>query len=100
MLKCTHTHTNVSIYNFSSYLVLNPLTPNGLYSDRAVSRMATIVVANSVSKFGGILFTPIHYLLWFAMLQDPSRSGFHTGYKLYPLLLLNPFTYDDIYAFA
>jgi hypothetical protein len=42
---------------------INPLTPNGLYSGHAVSllnsRTTTIVAANSVSKFGGILFTPI-----------------------------------------
>jgi hypothetical protein len=41
----------------------NPLTLNGLYSGRAVrplnSQMAYKVVANSVLKFGGILFTPI-----------------------------------------
>ena len=37
--------------------------PNDLYSGHVVSplnsRTATIVAANSVSKFGGILFTPI-----------------------------------------
>ena len=42
---------------------INPLTPNSLYSGRAVSplnsQMATIVATKSVSKFGGILFTPI-----------------------------------------
>ena len=41
----------------------SPSTQDGLYSGRAVSplnsRMATIVAANSVSKFGGILFTRI-----------------------------------------
>jgi len=44
-------------------LYLNPLTPNGLYSGRALSplnsRTATIVATNSVLKFGGILSTPI-----------------------------------------
>ena len=44
-------------------LYLNPLTPNGLYSGRALSplnsRTATIVATNSVLKFGGILFTTI-----------------------------------------
>jgi len=44
-------------------IVINLLTPNGLYSGRAVSplnsRTATIVAANSVSKFREILFTPI-----------------------------------------
>ena len=47
---------NMHSYNFN----INPLTPNSLYSGRAVnplnSRTATIVAANSVSKFGGILF--------------------------------------------
>ena len=42
---------------------INPLTPNNLYIRRAVSplnsRMTYICVANSVSKFGAILFTPI-----------------------------------------
>ena len=48
---------------FLPTLLFNPLTPNGLYSGRAVSplnsRTATILAANSVSKLGGILFTPI-----------------------------------------
>ena len=48
---------------FSTVYDITPLTPNGLYSGRAVSPLnsqtATIVAANSVSKFGGILFTPI-----------------------------------------
>jgi len=43
--------------------MLNPLTRNGHYIGHAVSplnsRTATKVMANSVSKFGGILFTPI-----------------------------------------
>jgi len=42
---------------------LNPLTPNDLYIRRAVSplnsRTTCICVANSVSKFGATLFTPI-----------------------------------------
>jgi len=42
---------------------LNPLTPNDLYVHRAVSplnsRTTYIYIANNVSKFGGILFTPI-----------------------------------------
>jgi len=42
---------------------VKPLTPEGLYSGRAVSPLssqtATTVAANSASKFGGILFTPI-----------------------------------------
>jgi hypothetical protein len=50
--------------HFHLYL-FNPLTPNGLYSGRAVSplnsRMAIIEAANSVSKFGAILFTPIRF---------------------------------------
>ena len=52
-------------YNWlnSSQHKFNLLTPNGLYSARAVSplnsRTATIVAANSMSKFGGIFFTPI-----------------------------------------
>ena len=41
----------------------NPVTLNGHYSGRAVSplnsRTTTKVAANSVLKFGGILFTPI-----------------------------------------
>ena len=48
---------------FSTVYDITPLTPNGLYSGRAVSllnsRTATIMVANSVSNFGGILFTGI-----------------------------------------
>ena len=51
--------TRLSTY----YTVFNPLTPNGHYSGRAVSplnsRTTTKVAANSVSKFGGILFTPV-----------------------------------------
>jgi hypothetical protein len=43
--------------------VINPLTPNDLQQHRAVSplksRTTYIDVANSLSKFGGILFTPI-----------------------------------------
>ena len=42
---------------------INPLRPNDLYIHRAVSplnsRRTYIFVANSVSKFGAILFTPI-----------------------------------------
>ena len=45
------------------WLIVNPLTPNDLYIRRAVSllnsRMTYIYVVNSVSEFGGILFTPI-----------------------------------------
>ena len=81
---------------------INPLTPNGLYSGRAVSllnsRTATIVVANSVSNFGGILFTGIQLFTVVCFQLYPWRSGFHTGDKLYPLHLLNPFTYEDIYT--
>ena len=45
------------------YIHFNPLTPNDLYIRHAVSplnsRTTYIYIANSVSKFGGILFTPI-----------------------------------------
>jgi hypothetical protein len=48
-----------------SDILFNPLTPNGLYSGHRVgplnSRTATIQAANSVSKFGAILFTPIRF---------------------------------------
>ena len=51
------------LFHASTTYTINPLTPNGLHSGRAVcplnSRTATIMAANSVSKFGGILFTPI-----------------------------------------
>jgi hypothetical protein len=44
---------------------VNPLTPNGLYSGRAVSplnnQMAIKVAANRVSTFGGIFFPPIRF---------------------------------------
>ena len=43
--------------------IVNPLTPNDLYIHRALSplnsRTTYIYVVNSMSKFGGILFTPI-----------------------------------------
>jgi len=46
-----------------SILYLNPLTVNDLYIRRTVSplnsRTTYICIANSVSKFGAILFTPI-----------------------------------------
>jgi len=52
---------NVLILYSGKYI--NHLTPNSHYSDRAESslnsRMATNVVADGVSKFGGILFTPV-----------------------------------------
>jgi len=45
---------------------INPLTPNSLYSGRAMSllnsRTATKVATNSVSMFGEILFTPIRLI--------------------------------------
>jgi len=44
-------------------MLFNPLTPNDLYIHHAVSPLNSwttyICVANSVSKFGAILFTPI-----------------------------------------
>jgi len=43
--------------------------------------MTYIGVTNIVSKFGGILFTPIHYS---AKLQDPWRSGFLCGARMDP----------------
>ena len=77
-----------------------PLTPNVLYSGRAVSplnsRTATIVAANSVSKLEEFCSLLFDYLVWFAMLQDPWRSGFYSADKLHPLHPLNPFTNDAI----
>ena len=39
---------------------------------------------NSVSKFGGILTLLLIKLLWLAIVQDPWRSGFHSGARMYP----------------
>jgi len=62
---------------------LNPLTPNGLYRGHAVSllnsRMATIVATNSVSKFGGILFTPIR--LFAVVCYAPVPLTFRLSYS-------------------
>jgi hypothetical protein len=61
--------SNGQLFKFWSFRrvhwALNTLTPNGLYSGRAVSplnsRMATKEAANSVLKSGAILFTPIRF---------------------------------------
>ena len=55
-------HTTTLTWNKRLFKI-KPSMPNGHYSGRAVSplnsRTTTKVAANSVSKFGGILFTPI-----------------------------------------
>jgi hypothetical protein len=55
---------------------VNPLTPNNFQRCRAVSPLKSRTtykdIANSVSKFGGILFSPIRLsAVAFAMLQEP-----------------------------
>jgi len=62
--------------------------------------MATKLVTNSVSKFGGILFTPIWLTVVAAMHLDAWRSGFHSRARVYPLHLLNPSTNTDIYTLS
>ena len=53
---------NTGVFQLKLYNI-NALTPNDLYMRRAVSplnsRMTYTYVANCVSKFGAILFTPI-----------------------------------------
>ena len=54
------------------YFLIKPLMPNDLYMRRAVSllnsRMTYTCVANCVSKFGAIFFTPIRltFVGWYA----------------------------------
>jgi len=54
-------------------------------------------VCQSLEQFHSLLFS---WLLWLAMLQDPRRSGFHTGARMYPLHLLFPSTNTNTYVDA
>ena len=85
--------------------VIKPLTPNGLYSGHAVSPLnsltATIVAANSVSKFGGILFTPIRLFAVVCYAAGPLkvRISFRRQNEP-PPPFTNTYIYIYIYAVA
>ena len=73
---------------------LNPLTPNDHYSGCAVSplysRTTTTVVANSVSKFGGTLFTPVQLTAVDCYASGLLKVRLSFKGQNVPLHLLNP----------
>jgi hypothetical protein len=58
-----------------------------LYTSRAACR--------SLEEFCSLLTDKLQ---WLAKLQDPWRSGFLFGARIFPLHLLNPFTNLDVYV--
>jgi len=86
---------------FSAFYCINPLTPNDLHIHRAVSplnsRTTYIYVANSVSKFGGILLTPNLLTAVACHAARPLKLRLSCRSQNVPLHLLNPSTNTDIY---
>jgi len=54
---------------------------------------ASQTVCQSLEEFCSLLSDKMQ---WFAMQQDPWRSGFLWDARMYPLHLLNPFTNPDL----
>jgi hypothetical protein len=107
--NCMHHNTFYQLVTFSAKGLSNSIQSSAkgltlccwkdLQRSHAVSplncQMTYKDVANSVSKFGGILFTPIQC---FDKLQDPWRSGFLCVARMDPLQLLNPSKNPDSYV--
>jgi len=66
--------------------------------ERLNSRMTYIYVANSVSNFGGILFTPITLTAVVCYPAGPLKFRLSCGSLNVPLHLLNPSTNTDIHV--
>jgi len=69
--------------------LINPLTLNDLYIRHTVSplnsQMTYIYVANNVSKFGGILFTPILLTAMACYASEPLKFRLSCGSQNVPL---------------
>jgi len=60
--------------------------------------MYYIYIANSVLKFGGILFTPIRLTAVACYASGPLKGRLSFRSQMYPLHLLKPSTSTDIYV--